>query len=160
MDQNWAVKVICSLTLQSQISEENHCLFLAQKSTSAHILTFMLNYGVGSAWKLKILFGHVDCRTGIQPFTIISFNHLLIKISKERYIILFLSIHKVFFAQTTIFPLTFFCQNIFFSFYSLIKSSFAKNNQFLFFFLFPTRHLLIVLPLFPSSNLGSGLCLR
>ena len=62
--------------------------------------------------------------------------------------------------KATIFPLTFFCQNIFFSYYPLIKSSFAKNNQFLFLFLFPTRRLLIVLPLFPSSNLGSGLCLR
>ena len=61
LDQNGAVKVTCSLTLQSQISEENHFLFLAQKSTSTHILTFMFSYGVGSAWKLKLLFGHVDC---------------------------------------------------------------------------------------------------
>ena len=56
LDQNGAVKVICSFTLQSQISEENRFLFLAQKSTSTDILTFMLNYGVRSAWKLKISF--------------------------------------------------------------------------------------------------------
>ena len=88
----WAVKVICSLTVQSQISEENRFLFLAQKSTTTHILTFMLNYGVGSAWKLKISFWHIDCWAGVQPFTIISFNHSLIKFSKERYILLLLSI--------------------------------------------------------------------
>ena len=86
-------------------------------------------------------------------------NHSLIKFSKERYILLVLSIHKVFCSDNH-FPFNIFCQNIFFSFYPLIKSSFAKNNQFLFLFLFPTRRLLIVLPLFPSSNLGSGLCLR
>ena len=84
LDQNGAVKVICSLTLQSQISEENHFLFLAQKSTSAHILTFMLNYGVRYAWKLEISFWHIDCWPGVQSFTTLSFNHSLIKLARRN----------------------------------------------------------------------------
>ena len=35
--------------------------------------------------EVKISFGHVDCWTAVQPFTIISFNHSLIKFSKETY---------------------------------------------------------------------------
>ena len=126
----WAVKVICSLTVQSQISEENHFLFLAQKSASTHILTFMLSCGVGSAWKLKLSFWHVYCWTEVQPLNIISFNHSLIKFSKERHILLLLSIHKVFFCSDNHFPSNIICQNIFFSFYPFIKSSFAKTTSF------------------------------
>ena len=72
LDQNGAVKVICSLTLQSQISEENHFLFLAQKSTSAHILTFMLNYGcTQNLREIFRIFHSDDIDSGIVVQTIL-----------------------------------------------------------------------------------------